>query len=229
LYYLLPRYDGAVTASEGLSNDLYEVDAWQPGVVQTIQEFIRRLGLEEDDLEADARTLFSEMLAKGHAYRDKIENLSLTGAGLETNDWLCIVGMGEETRVHLQIEKGDGDKPFFNLTSDDRKNEWSAYKIDSRTPNTGDGTVPYAGASCAFIPENEVVCVCDDDFGYWEFGDRLIEGRVTLHALLPAMNLVQRLVVSHFQGEKEGKVWGRPAPGVTDSEWDPPIKNLRSK
>jgi hypothetical protein len=43
------------------------------------------------------------------------------------------------------------------------------------------------------------------------------------------MNLVQRLVVSHFQGEKEGQVWGRPAPGVTDLDWDPPIEKLRGK
>jgi pimeloyl-ACP methyl ester carboxylesterase len=229
LYYLLPTYDEAVTAEDGLSSDLYEVDTWQPGVVQTIQDFFRRLGIPDDDTETDARKVFSEMLEDGHDYRDKIDSLSLTDEGLETKDWLCIVGVGEETRVHLQIEKGDDGKPFFNLTSADRKNDWEPGENGTRTPDTGDGTVPYEGASCAFIPENEVVCVCDDDFGYWEVGDRLLESRVTLHALLPAMNLVQRLVVSHFQGEKEGQVWGRPAPGLTESDWEPPIEGLLSK
>lgn len=36
-----------------------------------------------------------------------------------------------------------------------------------------------------------------------------------LHGVLPAMNLVQRLVVKHLWNDSGGKVWGRPLPGVT--------------
>ena len=183
-------------------------------------------GLEKDNLESRARDLFSAMLAQAKAYRDKMEHLSLSDAGLKTKDWLCVVGVGEETRVRLHIQNDNG-KPLFNLTSDDRVNEWEAK--GQKRPNTGDGTVPYMGARCSFISTNEVVCVCDDDFGYWEILDRGIESRVGLHGLLPEMNLVQRLVVSHFQGEPEGKVWGRPAPDLKDEPWNPPIKGLRNK
>jgi len=59
--------------------------------------------------------------------------------------------------------------------------------------------VPYLGAQAAFLKTEKLVCVCDDDFGYWELKDRLLEGVAAgLHATLPLMNLVQRLVVSHF-------------------------------
>jgi hypothetical protein len=36
------------------------------------------------------------------------------------------------------------------------------------------------------------------------------------------MNLVQRLVVSLFQGRREGLPGGRPFPGVVAKDWAPP-------
>lgn len=45
LYYLLPSFKDAVTAEEGLSDDLFAPDAWQPGVIQTLASFIRMYGV----------------------------------------------------------------------------------------------------------------------------------------------------------------------------------------
>ncbi len=47
---------------------------------------------------------------------------------------------------------------------------------------------------------------------------------------LPNMNLVQRLVVSHFTDQRYGDVWGRPAPDLPQgTKWKPPIAGLRMK
>ncbi|NIP59480.1 MAG: alpha/beta fold hydrolase, partial [Gemmatimonadetes bacterium] len=45
IYHLAPSMDGGVVAGDGLSDDLYDPAAWQPGVVQTIMEYIRLYGL----------------------------------------------------------------------------------------------------------------------------------------------------------------------------------------
>lgn len=90
--------------------------------------------------------------------------------------------------------------------------------------------MPYLGARPTFVPVNQIICVADHDFGYWELKDRLLEGVAAgLHASLPLMNLCQRLVVSHFLGRQFGKVWGRKAPDIRDQPWDPPIDNLKDK
>ena len=58
----------------------------------------------------------------------------------------------------------------------------------------------------------------------------------SLHALLPAMNVVHKLVVCHLKGEAGGKgmahggAWGRRAPDVdADAAWKPPLEGLREK
>jgi hypothetical protein len=94
---------------------------------------------------------------------------------------------------------------------------------------TGDNTVPYFGARSKFIPNQEVVCVTPGDFSFWEFKDRILEN-IGLHSSLPNMNLVQRLVVSHFKGAIYGEIWGRPAPDLPPAtKWDPPIAGLKMR
>jgi len=87
---------------------------------------------------------------------------------------------------------------------------------------TGDGTVPYSGAQCAFVPRNQIICVTPSDYGFFEIKDRVLDG-IGLHANLPNMNLVQRLVISHFLERPQGDLGGRPAPDVPLKDWDPPL------
>ena len=90
--------------------------------------------------------------------------------------------------------------------------------------------MPYLGGKPPFLTDERLVCVSADDFGYWELKDRFLEGiGAGLHATLPLMNLVQRLVASHFLGRQYGELWGRPAPDIGAVLWDPPIRGLPSK
>jgi pimeloyl-ACP methyl ester carboxylesterase len=228
LYYLVPSYAGAIVADAGFSVDLFQPGNWQPSVVRSIQEYIRLYGLDLGPAQARAQQLFAAMLAAASAHRQRLENLKLNNVGLTPDDWLAVVVVGEETRVRLHIESDQG-QPWFDLAGEDRLNDWSPDAGAGKT-QTGDGTVPYPGAKPPFLTEDKLICVCSGDFGYWELKDRLLEGMgVGLHATLPLMNLVQRLVTSHFLGAPFGEVWGRPAPDLGAMNWNPPIQGLAKK
>ena len=250
LYHLLPRFKNAGTADPGLGVDLFRAATWQPSVARTIAEQIRLHGLEgagmtEDVRLAAAKDLFQRLLTQASDHRTRVSRLSLGSAGMTRDDWLCVVGLGEKTRVHLHIIADAGGQPWFDLRSADRKNGYPSGSLDkhgnvvARPADTGDGTVPYEAAVPTFLNPENVVGLTDDDFGYWEFRDRLlsrgIAGKsVSLHSLLPAMNVVEKLVVCHLKGEAGARgpthkgVWGRRTPDVeTDAAWKPPLEGLR--
>ena len=214
LYYLLPSFEKAVTAEEGLSDDLFLPETWQPGVMQTLASFIRMYGVGEGAPNEQARALLKSMLDAAWKHSTRIEKLSLSDPKI----WLSIVGLDEDTRVAMRIVKREG-KPWFELG--EARNDWH-----ERTIFTGDNTVPYLGAQASFIPTEEVICVSPKDFGFSEIKDKLLE-TTGFHSILPNMNLVQRLVVSHLKGEQYGEIWGRPAPDIGSKKWDPPIADLR--
>ncbi|MGN6717102.1 MAG: esterase/lipase family protein [Candidatus Binatia bacterium] len=215
LYYLLPSFEKAVTAEEGLSDDLFLPETWQPGVMQTLASFIRMYGVGEGAPNEQARALLKSMLDAAWKHRTRIEKLPLSDSKI----WLSIVGLDEDTRVAMRIVKREG-KPWFELG--EARNDWH-----ERTIFTGDNTVPYLGAQASFIPTEEVICVSPKDFGFSEIKDKLLE-TTGFHSILPNMNLVQRLVVSHLKGEQYGEIWGRPAPDIGSKKWDPPIADLRA-
>jgi hypothetical protein len=252
LYHLLPRFRGAVTADPGLGVDLFRAATWQPSVVRTIAEQIRLHGLggegkDHAELVPEAEALFQRLLDQASEHRAGMGRLSLAGAGLTRDDWLAVVGVGEETRVHLHIEEGADGTPWFDLRSADRKQGYPAGATDAhgnitaRPEDTGDGTVPYEAAVPPFLEAGNVVALSDEDFGYWEVRDRVLSrgvaGRsVSLHSLLPAMNVVEKLVVCHLtadagaKGAAHGGVWGRRAPGLAhDAPWRPPLEGLRER
>ncbi len=242
LYHLLPSFRSAVKSPAGVPSSMFAPSAWQDGVVETISEYIRLHGRDErlssasraPERMARAAMLFEKLLKEARGHRARLERLDLARAGLSSSkDWLCVVGVGERTRVRLSI-KVDRGEIRFDLQSVDRQNAWER-DGDPWTRQTGDGTVPFNGARCSFIPDEQVVCVCDDDFGYWELKDRLLEGPlgVGLHGMLPAMNIVQKLIVAHFTGRTNPGVWGRRSPELPPDRaidvWDPPIDGLTEK
>jgi len=218
LYYLLPSFNGAVEAEPGLADDLFVPRTWQPAILKTIQEFIRMYGIEPADPERQALELRTTMLDAAWRYRKRTEKVQLS----DSRDWLCIVGVDASTRVRMRIHRDPQGQPRFDLTDAYVRNEWKSANPSLRI-DTGDNTVPYLGARTKFIPMQEIVCVTPGDFSFWEFKDRLLEA-TGFHSTLPTMNLVQRLVVSHFRGQIFGEVWGRPAPDLEPGvSWDPPI------
>lgn len=228
LYHLLPSFEGAVETDANLPSDLYDVAAWQPGVVDTLAEFIRLHGLSPGTATSrreTARDLLSVMLRLARAHRHRLERLSLADTSLgDSSRWLCIVGVDARTRVRLRVSTVKG-RPVFNLSGEDRTNHWGHADV-AMAEQTGDGTVPLLGAVPAFLRREELVCVRPDDFGYFELKDKALLQATGFHQMLPGLNLAQRLVVSHLLGRATKGVWGRPAPGVSHEAWRPPIIGL---
>lgn len=224
LYQLLPSFDGAVIPVDDAPDNLFETGAWQPSVIDTLTDFIRRNGLDPTDPREQALGLFTNLLDGASTHRQRVENLDLTACGLDENDWLCVAGVNSKTRVRLQIRNVDGAAEFV-LDPDDRQNKW-----ESQTPGerilTGDGTVPYLGALNGFIPIRKVVCITPDDYGYWEVQDRVLSAVAGFHGILPNMNMLHRLIARFFTGadDPHGATWGRRAPNIPDGEdWEPPL------
>lgn len=235
LYHLLPRFEGAVT-SNGKDVDLFAPDTWQTTVIQTLAEYFRLYGktAESDEtvLTNRAIALLDKMLSVARDYLAGVDSLDLTACNLTSRSWLCVVGIGQETRVRLEVE-GMPKQPHFVLDSrKDRKGDWSKRK-PAKNVQTGDGTVPYLGAKPRFIPIEQLVCVSPKEFGYWEIGDRLLNAAIGLHGMLPKMNRVHRLVASHLLGLKNEELRdlkARPAPDLPAGvKWAPPIEGLETE
>ena len=217
LYHLLPSFKGAVT--NGTPDDLFDSGKWQTSILETLTSFIDRFKLPKAD-PITATQLLSAMLELAKKHRQSIEGLKLPNPKI----WLCIAGIDANTRVGMSTSTNNG-RIFFNLS--DEVNNYGG--VDSKAPatvETGDGTVPYLGAQSGFIPPEQIVCVTPKDFEFFEFKDKILDN-VGLHANLPNMNLVQRLVTSHFLDKKQGSLGGRPGPGISLAEWDPPIPKDR--
>jgi len=224
LYYLLPSFADAVKAEPGLAKDLFLTATWQPSILETLASFIRMYGLDQSDPSLQAMNLLESLLVAAERQRIEMEGLMLE----DSKQWLCIVGVNATTLVSMQIHKDAEGKPRFDLKSEGRRDDWKSKDPAKRT-QTGDETVPYFGARASFIPTEQLVCVIPGDYGFWEIKDKVLN-RAGFHANLPNMNLVQRLVVSHFKDEKYGDVWGRPAPDLPEGKpWDPPIEGLKKK
>jgi hypothetical protein len=65
--------------------------------------------------------------------------------------------------------------------------------------------------------------VTSKEFGYWELGVQALVRLSDLHAMLPNMDMLQRLVTRFFAGTPDvhGNTWGRRIPGV--AQWQPPL------
>ncbi|MGD0886223.1 MAG: alpha/beta hydrolase [Thermodesulfovibrionales bacterium] len=222
LYELLPSFsNGLVVEDNIVPPTLFNPQAWQVSVADTIAEFIRLHGLPTADAEADARRIFADLLADAKKHRDRIDSFSLIDAGLSSAQWLAVVGVDSETRVKLKIIDRNG-VPDFDLSSADRQNKWGD-SDPSQQRLTGDGTVPYEGAVPKFLSEQNLVLVTPDDYGYWEIEDRVLTSVAGFHGILPNMDMLHRLMVRFLadRPDDHGNTWGRCAPGVT--KWQPPL------
>jgi hypothetical protein len=125
------------------------------GRVDAIQQYGRAPASTRAARLKEAEDLFGRMLVAAREFRDKIESLDLADCGMTSDDWLCVVGVDETTRIRLPIWSERG-KPVFNQRSVDRANDWND-PDDAKRIRTGDGTVPFAGARCGFIGLEKIV------------------------------------------------------------------------
>ena len=96
------------------------------------------------------------------------------------------------------------------------ENDWP------RGGNTGDGTVPLAGARPKCMDAGRLVCVSPRDFSAWEFQDRALARLAGFHGALPTVNLVQRITLRFLRRDYKGRVWARRPPGLSRSQWRKP-------
>lgn len=232
LYHLMPTPERGLSFAPGLPKSIFKPDVWQPSILDTIREYVRLYAVDPGraaDRNKQADDLFRSLLKTAADHRDKLESITLSKIGLTPDDWLAVVGIGSITRTQMSIETDGRGNPLFVLTSRDRMNKWTpqppATGPDERF-HTGDGTVPFDGAVPAFLAPENLVCLTNDDFGYWETADKLLTRVGGFHGILPNMNVVHRLLVRHFTGaaDKHENTWGRRAPGVAPGDWDPPMK-----
>ncbi len=234
LYHLMPSFAHGLQVAPGLPTSLYDPAIWQSSILDTICEFIRLHGVDAKRSKAamaqQAQEIFSDLLTGAKKHRKRLDNLNLQNLGLMPEDWLCVVGVDAVTRVELQVDAVRG-KPDFTFRTSDRRNLWGSGTSDRDRRLTGDGTVPFNGAVPKFLPYESLVCVSPDDYGYWEIGDKVTTSIGGFHGILPNMNMLHRLIVHHFTGrpDKHGNIWGRRPPGVSDSDWMPPIPKLKAK
>ena len=230
LYHLLPSFDTGISHGQnaGLPETAFDPGLWQPSVLETITAYIERHGVEPGRNKQVRRkqgaVLFKALLDEAGVHRRRIDTLRLAGKNFAPGRWLCVVGVGVRTRVRMRVGIRRG-KPVFHLTSGDRLNNWDEPGAEARKL-TGDGTVHFKGAVPKFLPYESLVCVSPEDFGYWEVADKALSRVAGLHGILPNMNMVHRMLVRHFtgRGDPRGNTWGRPAPGVSASDWKPPLK-----
>jgi len=223
LYYLLPDLPNAVTVPGNIPSDLFNPAAWQPSVIDTIEQYVRLHGLTPKKPRPQATALFEGFLKGAKDLRAKLKAFKLSDAGLGVEDWLCIAGVDTETRVRLKIIR-KGSAPEFEFNSIDRQNLWGDPN-DVLRHQTGDGTVPYDAALPHFLPVEKVVCVSPEDYGYWELQDIATTKLAGFHGILPNMNMLHRLIVRYFKGapDRRHNTWGRPPVGVSKDDWRPPL------
>ncbi len=226
VYQLFPSFEGAVVDPQLRDVNLFDLVNIQRSVVESLTEFVRLYAVDTPavDRRARAETILANMLAGAQAHRKTVMSFKPAEARLRQKDWLAIVGVGQKTRVQMTVE-GNPENRRFVINDDQFVDELST--DEQRSRRTGDGTVPLPGAIPPFLPNSQLVCVMKSDLGFLELKDRAMTLVAGFHGLLPAVNLVQRLVVRHLRPDYRGPVWGRRLPGATT--WGPPIDGLVEK
>lgn len=124
LYHMLGSFDGGLIVDDGIGpRSLFDIAIWQGSVIDTLERFIRRHGLDRGDPAARARTLFTHMLQTAATHRARIDTLDLAAIGLSAAHWLCVVGVNAKTRIRLRVvRRGAGFD--FDFRPEDRDNMW---------------------------------------------------------------------------------------------------------
>lgn len=227
LYYLLPEIDNSLIVDPGIPKSLFNPDAWQETVTESLSAFIKSKGLPTDNADEDAVALFNNFLKQAENHRQRINSFKLEDAGLDAKKWMAVVGVDSETRIRLKITNKDGFVNF-ELHNADRMNEWGKGDVKNWI-YTGDGTVPFQGAIPKFLKEENLICITPDDYGYWELEDKAFSKIAGFHGILPNMNMLHRLIVRFLKDlpDTRGNTWGRRAPGAEN--WDTPISLWEKK
>jgi len=232
LYYLLPRFAGALgysaeflqarPAHQGRPVDLTDMSIWQPSILRMIEKAYRDppVGFRGNASTA-AQRFVRDLVTSSKAFMGRINQADLlTGNGFAHDQWLVITGIGDPTRQSAQVGYRDND-PFFEFIDRAGDDDWWDNGTMT-TEATGDGTVPFRSAAWGAVPRERVVCYALEDFRFFgEMRDRTLSWIDDLHAFLPTMDMIQRVVISYFKGDANpyGKLRGRVPIGADPAAW----------
>jgi len=227
LYELLPSFSTGFDIDPQLPQNLFEIDSWQPSVLQFLSDYVKETALPGTPPKQKARELFGELLASGKESGEKVKTLDLAAHGLTKQDWLAIVGVDTDTRVRQTIRRVNGKAVYQFDHKIDVCNHWDDEHPPVDWYFTGDGTVPFEGAVPPFLSKEQLVLITPDDYAFWELADKALTKIGGFHGILPNMNLVQRILLRFLTGadDPHGNTWGRAVPGI--AEWNPPLKLKR--
>jgi hypothetical protein len=214
IYQLLPSFNGAVVGIEGAPTNPFKTKTWQGSLIKSLSLYIKRYKADRSPSK-----LLKKYLDAAWEHRKRVRTVDLSEIlekGAES--WLAILGIGSSTQVRIENTKTDQNIYRFRVLEDE--NDWSEENPDST--QTGDGTVPFKGALPKFLKKEKLICVCPKDFSRWEIRDRLLAKTSGFHGFLPAVNLVQRIVIRFLREDYTGHVWGWRPPTVKPNEWSAP-------
>ena len=194
-YYFIPRYEGAVCDKNGGEVDLFKIDNWQKSIVETFMS---------DGTFESAQDNFRKILARARKYRDAIKDLNNHLKEYEWSleeNWLCIIGNDEGTTLEsVKIKKEEGDENIFDFCGGIREQDKRERKA---LMGDGDGTVPKKSAIPEFFDSKnkgvgyrKVVGYRYEDFEWLDDWPKSI--KAGLHAILPSMNVLIRVVTAYL-------------------------------
>ena len=228
LYQLLPTFSAGVDIDPSFPQNFHDSRSWQPSVLDSITRYVRETGANAKDSRLLAAEVFDKLLAGTKSNKEKVAALDLGDHGLTDRDWLAVVGVDSETRIH-QTVKNERGRPRYEFDHKvDVKNEWVDEAPSQNWRQTGDGTVPFEGAVPPFLSEDQLVLISPDDYGFWEAADKALTKFGGFHGILPNMNMVQRMVIRFLTNgsNRYGNTWGRAVPYI--EKWNPPL-SLKQK
>jgi pimeloyl-ACP methyl ester carboxylesterase len=194
LYYLLPSFQRGIAIDASLpQSDMFDPKLWQRSVVESIQEALRLRGSGAvGPTQANAAKVLDALLKQAKAHRAKVDAFDPAVCGLEPTDWLCVIGIGDKTRVALNIANSPIG-PAFDLLSPSMIDD-----VISSPPSwrTGDGIVPYEGAQPSFNVTRQIVS--RRDFRFLELREKLLDSLAALHGIVPNMDKIQSMLVNHL-------------------------------
>lgn len=194
LYYLLPSFKTGIKIDPALpQTDLFDPSLWQDSLLESLKEAIRLYGSGATTPSlANAKAILDKLLGQAAAHRKKIEAFKPDDVGIAPADWLAVIGVGDQTRVGLNISPSPRG-PVFDLLSPDLV---AGDKSSPPTWRTGDGTVPWEGAQSGFATQRMIVSHAD--FRLLELKEKLLDDVTALHGILPNMDKMQSKLVNHL-------------------------------
>jgi len=214
IYQLLPSFKGAIEGIDDAPAKPFKTKTWQSSLLKSLSLYIQRY-----EAHISPNKLLKNYLDAAWEHRKRVRTPDLSGSLGEGDDgWLAILGVGSLTQVQTENRKTDENGYRFRVLEDE--DDWA--DGDRESTATGDGTVPFKGALPRFLKKEKLICVCPQDFSRWEIRDRLLAKTSGFHGFLPAVNLVQRIVIRFLREDYGGHVWGWKPPTVKLNEWTPP-------